>query len=106
VSTGDLIREQISAGTELGLKIKDIVAQGQLVPATTMMDLLESGLASHKDENWMLDGFPRSLEQALLFDEKCVHSGHLRFLCRSSVVSRPVTAVGASDLKRNNTFHL
>jgi adenylate kinase len=66
-STGDLIRNQIQNETEMGLQFKALVNAGKLVPAEVVMGLVESELAAQGGK-WMLDGFPRSTEQALLLD--------------------------------------
>jgi len=68
LSTGDMIRAQIAAKTDLGLKFQELVAAGQLVPADVVMALLDAELGNYADKDWMLDGFPRSLEQAALLD--------------------------------------
>ncbi len=65
LSTGDLFRENIAKGTELGLKVKDILASGALVPddltvAMVMQRLREPDTA----QGVMFDGFPRTRAQA------------------------------------------
>jgi len=70
ISTGDLIRDQIRAETDMGKQFKELVAAGQLVPADVVMGLVDAGLEEYADKNWMLDGFPRSVEQAALLDAK------------------------------------
>ncbi|KAG5178474.1 adenylate kinase-domain-containing protein [Tribonema minus] len=74
VSTGDLLREETRAGTKLGLQAKSYMERGTLVPDTLMVDLVSEVLArlrtSAKAPNLLLDGFPRTLAQALVLDEK------------------------------------
>ncbi|WP_137148865.1 adenylate kinase [Mycolicibacterium sp. CR10] len=70
VSTGDLFRHNISNGTELGLEAKKYLDAGDLVPATLTNALVDDRL---DDEDvaggFILDGFPRSVEQAKALDE-------------------------------------
>ncbi|GAB3217389.1 adenylate kinase [Mycolicibacterium hippocampi] len=69
ISTGDLFRFNISNGTELGLEAKKYLDAGDLVPATLTNALVDDRL---NDEDaaggFILDGFPRSVEQAKALD--------------------------------------
>ena len=62
LSTGDLIRKEISDKSQLGLEIKNIVETGGYVADNTMLDLVDKYISSGK--NYILDGFPRTLNQA------------------------------------------
>ncbi len=66
ISTGDIFRKNISEGTELGKKAKEYMDQGKLVPDELVIDLLTSRLEENdcKENGFLLDGFPRTLEQA------------------------------------------
>ena len=65
ISTGELFRENISGGTKLGLEAKKYLDAGDLVPATLTNALVDDRL-DHDDvaSGFILDGFPRSVEQA------------------------------------------
>eukprot|EP00794_Sanderia_malayensis_P008275 gene8275-9159_t len=63
LSSGDLLRSQISAGTEAGLKAKQFIDSGGLVPDGPMIDLIVAELKKLKS-SWLLDGFPRTNYQA------------------------------------------
>ena len=65
ISTGDIFRANIKAGTELGKKAKSYMDQGLLVPDSLTVDLLMDriGQADCKD-GYILDGFPRTIAQA------------------------------------------
>jgi adenylate kinase len=65
ISTGDLFRAAVKNGTPLGLKVKDIMASGGLVPDELTIELVKERL-SEKDtaKGWILDGFPRTIPQA------------------------------------------
>ncbi|KAA0098654.1 adenylate kinase [Mycolicibacterium sp. P1-18] len=65
VSTGDLFRHNISTGTELGLEAKKYLDAGDLVPATLTNALVDDRLDDEDvADGFILDGFPRSVEQA------------------------------------------
>ncbi|WP_082663427.1 adenylate kinase [Sinorhizobium sp. Sb3] len=65
ISTGDLLRQAIAAGTPLGLKAKEAVGSGELVPDKVVIGLVEETLADKAEaQGFILDGFPRTLEQA------------------------------------------
>jgi adenylate kinase len=69
ISTGDILRGAIGNKTELGLKAKEIVESGELVPDDLMGNIVKEALA---DENtkagFILDGYPRTLNQAKILD--------------------------------------
>lgn len=65
VSTGDMVREQIDAQTQLGKTIKKYSDRGELVPDRIIVQLLENRLRKPDCENgFILDGFPRTIKQA------------------------------------------
>ena len=69
ISTGDLFRENVARGTELGLKVKETLARGELVTDGLVNDMVAERLA-HPDVNrgFILDGFPRTVGQAEWLD--------------------------------------
>lgn len=64
ISTGDLLREAVKAGSELGKKAESFMKQGILVPDEVMLGLIEQELSGLGTGGWLLDGFPRTLQQA------------------------------------------
>ena len=65
ISTGDIFRANIKAGTELGKKAKEYMDQGQLVPDELTVGLLMDRVAQDDCANgYVLDGFPRTIPQA------------------------------------------
>lgn len=72
VSTGDLLREAVSVGSELGKKVEGILAAGELVSDEVVLELIKEAVASTKADSslagWLLDGFPRTLGQAKMLD--------------------------------------
>ncbi len=70
ISTGDMLREAKTAGTELGLKVADIMAKGQLVSDEIVIGLVEERLARPDAQSgFVLDGFPRTIPQAEALDK-------------------------------------
>ncbi len=67
VSTGDLFRENIKKNTELGRKANEYVNSGKLVPDQIVTDMISDWLSSN--DNWLLDGFPRTVKQAKSLDD-------------------------------------
>ncbi|EYU31805.1 hypothetical protein MIMGU_mgv1a0039952mg, partial [Erythranthe guttata] len=66
ISTGDILRAEVSAGTEIGNKAKEYMSSGRLVPdeIVTAMVTARLSLKDVKDRGWLLDGYPRSAVQA------------------------------------------
>ena len=70
VSTGDMLREAVAAGTRFGLKAKSIMEAGNLVPDEVVLGIISERLAQpDAQEGFILDGFPRNTQQALDLDE-------------------------------------
>jgi adenylate kinase len=67
IETGDLVRSEIKSETELGQKIKEYSDKGELVPDEIIIDMTKPYLDEH--DSWILDGFPRTEEQARALDE-------------------------------------
>ena len=65
ISTGDIFRKNISEETPLGLKVKEIISQGDLVPDELLVAILEDAIDQQNGVNgFIFDGFPRTLQQA------------------------------------------
>jgi len=70
ISTGDLLRNAVAAGTELGKKAKAIMEAGELVSDELVLGIIRDRLAeSDTDKGFILDGFPRNIAQAKALDE-------------------------------------
>jgi adenylate kinase len=70
LSTGDILRGEISQGTELGLEAKKLMDQGILVPDEVVIGMISNKLDSNKEANgFIFDGFPRTVAQAEALDE-------------------------------------
>mmetsp|Transcript_95373 Transcript_95373/g.205794 ORF Transcript_95373/g.205794 Transcript_95373/m.205794 type:complete len:199 (-) Transcript_95373:274-870(-) len=70
LSTGDLLRNEVKAESELGLQAKSIMESGGLVSDDLVLQLVDNHLKSLKDKKYVIfDGFPRTLEQAEKLDK-------------------------------------
>lgn len=70
ISTGELLRKEIAAGSELGLKAKSLIDAGALVPDEIVEGMIESEFKTVKDvDGFLLDGFPRTTAQAASLDK-------------------------------------
>jgi adenylate kinase len=69
ISTGDILRAEVSAQTNLGLQAKSYMDKGELVPDSLILDMIR-GRLSQPDaaKGWILDGFPRNVSQAEFLD--------------------------------------
>ena len=69
LSTGDLLRSQISAGTPLGLRAKTLMDEGVLVPDEVVIGMIDSKLQENRHApGFIFDGFPRTVPQAEALD--------------------------------------
>ena len=76
ISTGALLRQEIAAGSELGLKAKALIDAGALVPDEIVEGMIESAFRTVKDvDGFLLDGFPRTTEQARALDKMLAATG-------------------------------
>ncbi|KAI6036259.1 hypothetical protein PISMIDRAFT_107800 [Pisolithus microcarpus 441] len=73
LSTGDLLRQHIAERTAVGQQAEGIVAQGGLVPDEIMLQVVSSKLDALRNRHWILDGFPRTLNQGKLLDTHLEH---------------------------------
>ena len=78
ISTGNMLREAVANGTELGKKVKSIMESGALVPDELILDLVEERVAQPDcEKGFILDGVPRTLPQAEALDARGVRIDHV-----------------------------
>lgn len=76
IETGVIFRENISGGTELGKKARDFIDKGELVPDEITIPMVLDRLKKADCANgWLLDGFPRNLDQAVSLNEALDNEG-------------------------------
>jgi adenylate kinase len=76
VSTGDIMRSEIKKETEYGIKAKEYVESGKLVPDKLVFDIIENFINSDTaKKGFLLDGFPRNIAQAERFTEMLERAG-------------------------------
>ena len=64
LSTGDLLRAELAAGTALGQEAETVMNRGELVSDTLVLAIVENQMKSFSGGGWLLDGFPRTVPQA------------------------------------------
>jgi len=76
LSTGDMLRAAVKAETPVGLKAKDVIARGELVPDDVVVAIVADRIAEPDARNgFILDGFPRTVPQAEALDEMLSQKG-------------------------------
>ena len=75
ISTGDLLRDETSSGSEAGKKLKAIMDSGALIPDDKIVNLLRTRISKVDCNNgYVLDGYPRNVDQALIYDDLLLDS--------------------------------
>jgi len=67
-STGDMLREEVGSGSELGKEIESYISKGALVPLEIIVNTIVSAINNAPVANVLIDGYPRSTEQMTAFD--------------------------------------
>ena len=77
ISTGDILRDAVRRGTPLGRQVQDVMERGDLVSDETMIELVRERLAdTDARQGWILDGFPRTVAQALALEGMLAGNGN------------------------------
>ena len=82
ISTGDMLRDSVIKGSEIGKEVKSIMEKGELVSDEIIMSLISDRIVQEDcKKGFILDGFPRTLEQAISLDkileDKSLHIDHV-----------------------------
>lgn len=95
ISTGNLLREEITNKTKLGLEVKNLVHQGSLVPDDIIINIISKHISHNLKNNigHIFDGFPRTIEQAKQLDQ-------LLSECNSSISVVVSLIVSDNDIKK------
>jgi adenylate kinase len=88
-SAGDMLRIVAKEDTELGAKIAGILAAGQIVPSeVTVAMLMEAIAKTPNPTGYIIDGFPRKLDQAQMFEDVCRSSGIVYLDCEEAIMEK------------------
>ena len=78
ISTGNMLREAVKSGSELGLKVKKLMEEGSLVPDDVVLDIVAERVARPDcEKGFILDGVPRTLAQAEALEARGVRIDHV-----------------------------
>jgi len=103
ISTGDLFRANIGEGTPLGVEAKQYIDAGKLVPTDVTARMVEARLGEDDAaDGFLLDGFPRTVEQADILTDLLQKKGHtldgvLNFVIDEDIVVERMLARGRAD---------
>ncbi|KAI2554053.1 adenylate kinase 1 [Homo sapiens] len=72
LSTGDLLRSEVSSGSARGKKLSEIMEKGQLVPLETVLDMLRDAMVAkvNTSKGFLIDGYPREVQQGEEFERR------------------------------------
>ena len=75
IATGDLLRDHVARGTELGRQVESLLDSGELVPDEIVLAMLREAVVAAKGGGYVVDGIPRTMEQARALYEMGVELG-------------------------------
>ena len=106
ISTGDLFRDNIKRETELGKKVKSILASGDLVPDEVTIAMVKNRLAEADAQNgFILDGFPRTIAQAEALQDITAIDHVVNFVLANDLIIQRLS--GRRVCKSNgNIYHI
>ena len=93
-STGDLLREEVASGSELGKIIKSYIDNGNLAPLEIVINTIKNAIIKSIKDVILIDGFPRSVEQMKALDEMLKNSDNIELV---SVIEVEVSEEVAKD---------
>jgi len=101
MSTGELLRQEVSAGSELGKSANEYMSRGDLVPDDIMVKMVAERISSFPAEQvLLLDGFPRTIAQAVALEEATTSGAiglSLYFTAPKTVLTDRLLARGRQD---------
>ncbi|MBR4596076.1 MAG: adenylate kinase [Bacteroidales bacterium] len=91
LSTGELLRAEIAAGTPLGLQAKSLIEAGNLVPDSVVEGMIEAKFRDTKGvDGFLLDGFPRTIAQAQVLDKMVEVTGCISIMIPDSLIQERI----------------
>eukprot|EP00529_Nitzschia_sp_RCC80_P001794 CAMPEP_0113516892 /NCGR_PEP_ID=MMETSP0014_2-20120614/41893_1 /TAXON_ID=2857 /ORGANISM="Nitzschia sp." /LENGTH=374 /DNA_ID=CAMNT_0000413903 /DNA_START=24 /DNA_END=1144 /DNA_ORIENTATION=- /assembly_acc=CAM_ASM_000159 len=105
VSSGELLRREVEEGTELGKQVEGIMKSGGLVSSAIMVALMQKHMRDHPGKRILLDGFPRSLENARDLVALCGKPElALHLECDDTILMERIMKRGASGERKDDNF--
>jgi len=105
LSSGELLRDEIDQGTELGKQVEEIVENGELVSSAIMVTLMQKRMKDHPGKRILLDGFPRSQENAKDLVTLCGQPElALHLSCDDTVLLERIMKRGLSGDRSDDNF--
>jgi len=92
MSSGDILRKERSEGSELGKKAQSYMDSGALVPDDLIVEMMVNAIKEGPDEGFILDGFPRTVNQAAELDKALQSSGQSIDVVLNLIVSDDIIA--------------
>ncbi len=93
ISTGDILRDSVQQGTELGMKAKEFMDKGSLVPDEVVIGIVNERLQKEDCKNgFLLDGFPRTIAQAEALDKVTKIDIVINLLARDETIIKRVSS--------------
>ena len=76
LSSGDLLREEVKSGSERGKNLNEMMQKGLLVPNQIVLDMIKDAIQKNlsTSKGFLIDGYPRAVEQALEFEKQVLFS--------------------------------
>jgi len=93
-STGDMLREEVASGSELGQEINQYISKGLIVPIAVAIKTITNAIKNAPTDIIIIDGYPRSIEQLNALDEYLKHDSSLELI---SVIEVAVSEETARD---------
>lgn len=109
LSTGELLRSQIAAGTELGLKAKALIDKGLFVPDEVVVGMIDEAFRTVEGvDGFLLDGFPRTVSQAEILDKMVEVTGVVSIMIPDETIFERIhhraTIEGRADDAKNDVI--
>jgi len=106
LSSGDLLRDEVAKGTALGKQVEEIMKSGGLVSSAIMVTLMKKRMKDHPGKRILLDGFPRSQENAKDLVTLCGKPElALHLTCDDTVLLERIMKRGQSGERSDDNFH-
>ena len=106
MSSGDLLRAEVQAGTPIGRHVDEIMKSGGLVPSSIMVALMQKQMKDHPGKRILLDGFPRSAENAKDLVTLCGRPElALHLDCDNTTLIERILARGKSGNRADDNIH-